>query len=220
MSGTTAPSVGSFEDVKLKDREKVIADYYRKELAEAKKRMACIEENLSVSEEKREKQADMIQKVKDECQKQTGLADSFKSMVYELIYALHIVNAEIMRSKNKKRRVCRRIRRHVATFDDSFFFFFDEVQNEPEEGSNDDEMVIDLDGFSKELVKPIVFVKYFLDQLINANKKGGDFFDFLERNFVDSLSAILDLLYVYCFGNRGVILSIQSTKLLPYIHNF
>ena len=115
MSDTTAPSADSWVDVKLTDREKVIADYFRKEIAEVNKRAACLAE-LVAEANNREKilaeeskiLAEEIKKQKEEYQKQTELADSFKSRGDELSDALHIANAEMMRLKNKKRRVCKR----------------------------------------------------------------------------------------------------------------
>ncbi|GMM55918.1 hypothetical protein DAKH74_025340 [Maudiozyma humilis] len=122
MSDTTAPSADSWVDVKLTDREKVIADYFRKEIAEVNKRAACLaelvaeannrkkilaEESKILAEESKIL-AEEIKKQKEEYQKQTELADSFKSRGDELSDALHIANAEMMRLKNKKRRVCKR----------------------------------------------------------------------------------------------------------------
>lgn len=108
MSDTTAPSADSWVDVKLTDREKVIADYFRKEIAEVNKRAACLAELVAEANNRKKNLEEESKKQKEEIKKQTELADSFKSRGDELSDALYIANAEMMRLKNKKRRVCKR----------------------------------------------------------------------------------------------------------------
>ena len=135
MSETAAPDAGCSLDLDLTDRAKLIIDYFQK-------RQKTFKEDLEVTN-------DMCKKLKEECQKQADLADSFKSkadsfksMADELSDALRICESENRKLKNKEKRVYTRKKRPVSTFDDSFL---DEVESELEEGSNDDERMIKLD---------------------------------------------------------------------------